>query len=259
MPPETRTTQSELIINFLKSAEFEEILKSAVKKEVEALSKETEELRTEVAALKVSNSEVLKLLTSGNNQKEAILINKNNNNSKPVNPLISNKKQPTTKSAQDKPIGQEINLEKNSIQETANNETTMDKGDHTLEDDAYGKWEFPRRRKYTRTRAIYGKAVEETTFKGVTKYIDYHVYRLPPEFMEQDVIEYLNSKGIQDIKCQKMISRYPEEYSSFKVSVSFKQDKVFRNPLIWPEFCVINRFLEKISQKSKIQLEKQQK
>lgn len=251
MPPETRTTQSELIINFLKSADFEDILKSTVKKETEALLKEIEELRTEVVNLKNSNIDLIRLLTSTADQGKVSIINRNNDNTKPANALLLNKKENLIKTTQDNQSREERNTEKKSTEEIAEKQTTISKGDHTLEEDTHEKWEFPRRKKFTRTRPIYGKAIEETPFKGVTKYIDYHVYRLPPKFTEEDVMNYLRSKGIHDIKCQKMVSRYPDEYSSFKISVSLKLDRAFRNPQIWPEFCVINRFLQRLPEKNK--------
>lgn len=116
-----------------------------------------------------------------------------------------------------------------------------------------GIWEIPRyeyRRRINinrRGNRVYGKATE-FEFKGVVKYKDYHVYRLPPKFEDTDLINHLKSKDIQDVKCERMNSRYPDEYSSFKVSVALKYDKEFRNPNIWPEYVVINPFLKKVGQ-----------
>lgn len=249
MPPETRTSHSEAIINFLKSADFTEILNNAIEKKTEVLLNKIEELQSEVVNLRESNIEMVYLLTNKRSHNELSIVNNNSNN----NPAdASNGKNKDLKKDLKKNNISVINqsnkkiAEKETLEKTIIKQNELDKGDHTLNDN-FTEWEFPkRRRNVRRTRAIYGKALDETSFKGVAKYIDYHVYRLPPEFNEENVITYLKSKNVTDIKCQKMTSRYPNEYSSFKISVSLREDRIFRNPNIWPEFCVINRFLPKI-------------
>lgn len=121
-----------------------------------------------------------------------------------------------------------------------------EKSDNKLDDD---KWEIPRYRRRTnrREKRVYGKATD-IEFKGVVKYKDYHFYRLPPNFQVNDLVDHLKSKNINDIKCEKMNSKYPDEYSSYKVSVAWKYEKEFTNPNIWPEYVSINPFLRNLGQ-----------
>lgn len=45
-----------------------------------------------------------------------------------------------------------------------------------------------------------------------------------------NLIHHLESKNIKDVKCEKMNTKYPDEYSSYKVSVAWKYKQKFRNP-----------------------------
>lgn len=250
----SRETRATAVIDFLKSEEFVDIIKATVKNETDLLQKQIEKLNQEVIILRESNIELVNLLTNirqGNIPSETgIFKNKNNNNSilnvkQGEANIYKNSTQKTDNKKGDKKFDKNI--------ETAKNETFLQKEDepstkesHTLENN---KWEFPKRRqRRNRNTTIYGRAAEDTTFKGVMKYIDYHVYRLPPNCNINEVVSHLASKNITDIKCEKMISKYPDEYSSFKISVAIKHDREFRNPNIWPEYVVINRFLARLGE-----------
>lgn len=257
MPPETRATQTEAVINFMKSPEFAIIIKQIVQNEVQnetnELKREISELKNEVVMLRESNIEMVHLLT--NNAKSPLINNNKDLNNKPKFITTHNKKLENDNGRKTTEREKTNNMKKN---ETDKDETVQiqnecspnlsNKGVHTLDE---GKWEYPKRRRKNFTRTIYGKGADDSTFKGVAKYIDYHIYRLPPNFVEKDVLQHLSSKNISEVTCEKMNSRYPNQYSSFKVSVSIKNDREFRNPKIWPEYVVINRFLPKILEKMK--------
>lgn len=57
-----------------------------------------------------------------------------------------------------------------------------------------------------------------------------------------DIIAYLNSKNIPDVKCETMKSKNPEIYTSFKVAVPVNHIEAFENPNIWPEYVGIDRY-----------------
>lgn len=71
-------------------------------------------------------------------------------------------------------------------------------------------------RLFRREKRVYEKSTE-FEFKGVVKYKDYHVNRLPFNFQVNDLIHHLESKKIKDVKCEKMNSKYPDEYYSYRV------------------------------------------
>lgn len=114
----------------------------------------------------------------------------------------------------------------------------------------YDVWQQQRRRR--RNNLIYGKSTEDSTFKRVTKFVDFHIFRCPLDMTCEKMIEYLHSKNIIGIKCEKMQSKYPEVYCSFKVPVPANLQKNLIDPEVWPEYVGVDRFrshfLEKKSQ-----------
>lgn len=256
MPPETRTN-SDTIVSFLKSPEFSKIIKIVVKEETQTLHEKIEKLENEVKNLRESNIDLVKLLTGNISQQVKLRSDASANSNQQSKMLNSYSKvvetipQEGSKKGKEIRQGEEIVVEQKTLQQ----KKQVNKQLEGLSDE---KWEFPKksqwRRNFRNRRSgpIYGSAAEnELPFKGVVKYTDYHVYRLPPKLCETDIVDYLLSRNINEVKCEKMKARYPEEYSSFKISVSLKQEKQFRNPNIWPEYCVVNHFLHKIPTKNK--------
>lgn len=258
-------TRTASVVDFLKSEDFANLLKTVVKCETDKLQKQIDQLNTEVVLLRESNIELVNLLTNVNQGGMALEMNKNKNLNESNKNIIDNRsislskhKSETNISTKttaesgnkksDKNTSDFVSVEKKKST-TERDNISSNKGTHTLHE---SKWEYPRRKiRRNKNSVIYGNADEDMTFKGVVKYLDYHVYRLPPDFNESDVIEHLASKNISEVMCEKMQSRYPNQYTSFKISVSIKQDKDFRNPKIWPEYVVINRFLPKLLEKNK--------
>lgn len=77
--------------------------------------------------------------------------------------------------------------------------------------------------------------------KGVERYMHRHVCRLSPETKAEDIIKYLKPK-IPNIMCDKLQSRQPSIYSSFKVSVPARCIDIIDDSNIWPEGVLVNRF-----------------
>ena len=258
-------TRTASVVDFLKSEEFTNIIKTIVKCETDELQKQIDELKTEVVCLRESNIELVNLLTNVNQAGMPLSISKNKNLNVSNKNINDNRTYQLNKNKSETNISTKTKAESSNKKSDGNKtdfismdkiesniereNNSLNKGAHTPEE---AKWVYPRRKtRRNKNTVIYGKADGDTTFKGVVKYLDYHVYRFPPNFNENDVIEYLSSKNISEVKCEKMQSRYPNQYSSFKVSVSIKQDTDFRNPKIWPQYIVINRFLPKLMEKNK--------
>lgn len=77
----------------------------------------------------------------------------------------------------------------------------------------------------------------------------FHICRLHPNLGEEDLMKHLSVNGFSDVKCSKLNSRRPEEYSSFKIGVPISKSKDFKNPDVWPEGVRINDFLYRLSMK----------
>lgn len=106
------------------------------------------------------------------------------------------------------------------------------------------EWKIQKKRK----KPIYGTATE-TQIKGSMKNMDFHVYRIQPDTEEEDLTKYLKLQGIATVKCCKMVSKHPEEYASFKVSVPQDYTEKIQDPSIWPQYTCINRFLGHLAKK----------
>ncbi|KAB0792701.1 hypothetical protein PPYR_14660 [Photinus pyralis] len=71
-----------------------------------------------------------------------------------------------------------------------------------------------------------------------------HVCRLAPDTTEAELTKYLSSVCAV-ISCEKLNSKFPNIYSSFKLCVSeLNADKV-KDPSVWPEGVRISRFFQK--------------
>lgn len=130
-------------------------------------------------------------------------------------------------------------IEKDTTHEVENKQVKM--AENTMKKDG---WVTQQRRK----KPIYGTATN-TQIKASIKYIDFHVYRLEPQTTEEEVKNYLQSNEITTVKCAKMISKYPEEYASFKVSVPENLADKIQHPDTWPRHTCINRFLDRLAKK----------
>lgn len=106
-----------------------------------------------------------------------------------------------------------------------------------------------RKKRYTKPKAplIRGTA-EDSVIRGVMKYAYLHAYRLDPTLKAENVKNCLLSKNIGTVMCEQLNSKYPEEYSSFKVSLPAEKVEEARNPSLWPTGVCIDHFLLHLGQ-----------
>lgn len=91
---------------------------------------------------------------------------------------------------------------------------------------------------------IYGTAIN-TELKGTTtRYAHLHVYGLDPTTSDASITQHLKVNGITDIKLEKLKSKHPHNYASYKLSVPFEMLKEIKTSNFWPCGVKINRFLE---------------
>lgn len=96
-----------------------------------------------------------------------------------------------------------------------------------------------------------GKKDNKPVIKGAIQFNHLHVYGLDPSTNEEDLIAFLKQNSFIDVKCEKLKSRRPEEYSSFKVSVRSDDFDRLNAPELWPVGVKFNRFLFRILNVSK--------
>lgn len=68
-----------------------------------------------------------------------------------------------------------------------------------------------------------------------------HVTRLHPDTTTADVVEFLDGK-IMDISCEQIKSKFPEHYSSFKVTINSDDRERAMDPKLWPKGAFVTRF-----------------
>lgn len=85
--------------------------------------------------------------------------------------------------------------------------------------------------------------------KGEKRYGHLRVYGLDLKTTDKDIIQYLESKQFANVNCEKLVSRRPQEYSSFKLSFPLKDLEHINNSELWPEGVKLNHFFFKIGRK----------
>lgn len=248
MSPNLRSNsdKAEDIVSFIKSAEFQQIIKSIISSEVSVLKEEISALKTEVQILKQSNIELIGLLTN-DQMNDSGTLRKNFQNTIPQS--TSNVrtthaiKKPSTFAEKVKP---------------SKNDTTQNKNvsDSNLEKiniigSAPENWQPVERktRKKKISNTTYGSA-EDSSIKGATLFSHFHVTGLEPNITEEDVVNYLKEKSIVDVKCEKMVAKRPEEYSSFKLSVPVIYKEQITSSNTWPLYVRLNPFLQRLAKRS---------
>lgn len=100
------------------------------------------------------------------------------------------------------------------------------------------KWQKVVRR---RRPVVVGNSASNT-IKAVPKFVNIHVSRLEKS-TTLDELEKLLRGQFPEVRCESIKSKYPELYTSFKVSVYEKNFKQIMCPDVWPCGAIISRFL----------------
>lgn len=253
----SRTNHSEIIREFLKSSEFGEIISTLIKRESDKLQEKIDELKEELTNVKESNIQLIHLLSKGmqitdGERKTVENISANDQYSRTTNiekPKLAMEKNYTSKprlrstSKQIPDIQKTSENDKENVCETLREKTNdMNSGDRTdghVNNDIV--WQVQKRKPRRKNNIIFGRG-NNNSFIGVTRYIDFHVFRCPLDMTSVELENYLKTKKILNTKCEKMISKFPEIYTSFKISVPANFIKQFTDPEIWPEYVGVNRF-----------------
>lgn len=74
-----------------------------------------------------------------------------------------------------------------------------------------------------------------------------HVSRLSPSTTVEDLIKFFNN-GIPDLSCEKLNSKQPEIYASFKLSFPAEFLTQIMAPSFWPEGIMVNKFFRRSNQ-----------
>lgn len=251
MPPGTRSGSEKgddnVIINFLRSAEFGELMRAAISK---AVAKETKILCDNITQLelKINNLE----MKNSNLCDECNKLNKNKSLVKGKDLLQYNVSHPettktnaidiadVTKKSRDKNNFGTVNIQGSTETNRPSNMETNQPPNTDKND-----WKVVTRKRQQQP-IVRGSATGNSNIKAATKYAHFHVFRLEPNLSTEDLEAYLKSKKVEDVKCLKITSKRPEEYSSFKVTVPSRLENLILDPMTWPQDVCVNRFLSRL-------------
>lgn len=116
----------------------------------------------------------------------------------------------------------------------------------SLRDNGEDSWktvERNRRRKNNRTivGTGNGSSPESNLIEAVPEMSYFHVFKLHPSTTMQGIIRYLKPE-FPEVNCEKLTSKYPNDYSSFKVGVLESNVSKFLEPSRWATGTRINKF-----------------
>ena len=98
-----------------------------------------------------------------------------------------------------------------------------------------------------KSKPIVGKSFS-TSLTGVPKIKKttavFHVSRLHPDTDVNSLITFMSSIS-SDITCEKLNSKMPEVYSSFKITIPASLTETVMNSEFWPNGVTINKFFRK--------------
>ncbi|XP_045460403.1 uncharacterized protein LOC123670871 [Harmonia axyridis] len=92
-----------------------------------------------------------------------------------------------------------------------------------------------------RSALVVGRSAESSTVLGIEKKRALHVSRLRPDTSTDDLKAFLN-KNFPSVECEKIQSRYPESYASFKVLIPITEFDKVKNADNWPKNASVNYF-----------------
>lgn len=259
MAPSLRSTneKGDEVITFLKSDEFKVFIASVVKAETFVLQCTINDLKTELSNLKESNIELVKLFdkvdlkpTTFRDENIATSFSSKVKKSVSFNTTKTTDNKNSHRNDKNKNIN--TTVEQISHKETTNTSSpptpmiieppqeTADPADWTR---------VERKRRSRSNTGIIGINKEESVVRGVARLCHLHVYRLEPSMEPEQLSKFLVSGGVLDVRCEKLNSKFPESYSSFKVTASRKYYEILMKPDLWPEGVCVNRFLAHLVKK----------
>lgn len=95
-----------------------------------------------------------------------------------------------------------------------------------------------------RRNFVVGQCNEAGTIQTVPKLVSLHVTRLHPSTKTSDLVGILKNK-FPDVSCEVHASKYPDKYTSMKVTIRQEHLKEAWKREIWPSGAIVSRFFGK--------------
>ncbi|KAJ3644214.1 hypothetical protein Zmor_026884 [Zophobas morio] len=143
----------------------------------------------------------------------------------------------------------DVNVSRNDLnKENPNLETQVkptEQRENLTKESVQTQWKtITSKKKRPDNKPIIGSSASCNIIKSAPKKAHLHVYRLHPNATGDHLEQFLQQK-LSDFQCEKLKSKHPEEYSSFKVPINFDELNKATDPELWPTGTCINRFFHK--------------
>ena len=225
----------------LKTQELMDIISAAVKQENNILREEIRELKQEVVLLRESNIELINLLTNTSNF--SIPLKRQDTNEK--NTLEDNNITEVTRISRDNNMDKRENDYSNiDHQKALENREERPKASKSSEVSNWSVVKNKERAMNNRLPGIIGTGNNKGELKAIEKKVTIYVSRLHPDTTLDNVETFLKS-SFPEANCEMGHSKYPANYSSFKITINENNYNHIMNPNIWPNGAYINRFFRK--------------
>lgn len=106
-----------------------------------------------------------------------------------------------------------------------------------------GEWRSANKKKHSGARKIQTTVGTgaNNSLKAAPVFYHFHVFRLDTSVNEIQLKNHLK-RTFPEVTCTSLPSKYPEEYTSFKVGVHESNKERFLEPTLWPIGAKINKF-----------------
>lgn len=91
---------------------------------------------------------------------------------------------------------------------------------------------------------VVGSSTGSTSVEGLDRFKAFHVSNLRPDTTEDNLKNFLK-KNFSNVICEKLVSRYPEEYASFKVLIPRSEYEKALDSENWPNKVNVHHFFHR--------------
>lgn len=91
---------------------------------------------------------------------------------------------------------------------------------------------------------VIGSNEERANIKSAPRLSEIHVCRLDKDTTCDELLEYLKDK-CSIVGCERLNSKQPTVYSSFKISASYDSVRVLLDPATWPRGVAVRKFFQR--------------
>ncbi|KAG5881948.1 hypothetical protein JTB14_020512 [Gonioctena quinquepunctata] len=118
-------------------------------------------------------------------------------------------------------------------------------GETTANSDSNNAWRQAKVRRRGKASYLIGDKGDDTgDLMTISKYIDLHVTRLKPDTQPDELLNFLKPT-LSDVRCSAVKSKFPQSYSSYKVSVKEEEMNKAWTQEVWPKGALVSHFLSR--------------